>query len=567
MAREKKRLSICLPWLLGMMTSSVFVHLGIALFLAGLVYFGYGHWMMALVWFVNVLVFGMRVGVGLGITKESKRLVGLGLVIALLPVLVRLVLFVPDRIHGDDMVTAYFSAHYDWVEDNFFGAVPRDRGAWVSQFPSIYFVGQKLVFSGLGVGVWQTMVSTLPYVYFIGFSLYWLGMRLASKKVGIMAVGLYALFFPSLYLETVGLHFTMSVAMYSLLLVGLLEYFLSRKAGWAWISGMVAGFCYLAYTSSYIALLVAAGFFAGLYIVDKARKKIVVDGGRFILGFLIVWMPFGVFLLSNNYLVQRTDQVAFFEGEWSSAKSSEQSGDALKTLFMQHVHNSLRDVLVEPIEGHGGYNFGNQRMFTLVSMAFLVVGVMSVGYELWRKRISFWWVIILSVVISFFAVIFSIPPPAMHRFSLAFPLLSLIMAMGFYGLWSIKRWWVVGLVGLLFAGYGWGNVKAYISMAREEQLNDSVVVAQEVGTLCHDRVWYMAAYPNFALSKIMYVVSGGKRNEIRTDYHNNLIMSFNPDEKYCYLILFPEAFNQTFMNLDENGKIYQLTESFSLFKN
>lgn len=185
-----------------------------------------------------------------------------------------------------------------------------------------------------------------------------------------------------------------------------------------------------------------------------------------------------------------------------------------------------------------------------------------------EKEDFFWWVIIFSVLISFLAVIFSIPPPAMHRFSLAFPLLSLIMAMGFYGVWPIKRWWVVtGVVGLMFAGFGWGNVKAYIAMVREERLNDSMVVAREVGTLCHNRVWYMAAYPNFALSKIMYVVSGGKQNEIRTDYHNHLIMSFNPEEKYCYLILFPEAFDQTFMNLDENGKIYQLTESFSLFKN
>jgi hypothetical protein len=470
------------------------------------------------------------------------------------------------------MLTAYFSVHYDWVKDSFFGAVPVNRADWVSQFPSVYFAGQKLVFAVLGLGIYQTMVSTLPYVYITAWSLFVLGSSLLTKKLGLVAVILYAFFPPSLYLETIGLQFSMSTAIYSLLLVGLLGYWSTKRVVWAMLSGIVAGFAYLGYTSSYIALPVILGFFAVLIITQaKIRRKVVV-GGLIALGcFLITWLPFGVYILTNNYLVQRTNQVALLGGEWSADKDPKLLSAQRLQALGNHTINSVRSLVIDGIGGHGGYNFGQQRLLQPVGLGLLIIGLVTVCYLIVIKRQGFWGVILVSVLFAFAGVVFSIPPPAFHRFSLAFPLIILIMSAAFYFVMRlpINRYVGGAVIIIALITYGVTNLTVFQQMVKQEVPNDNILMAKMMNNYCgeKERRWYVAAFPGFALEKILYVLGGNQQRLIMTDYHVNLLKSFNRYEKYCYAILFPQEFNSKFYGLDVSGKIIPVGSSYSLFVN
>ena len=55
--------------------------------------------------------------------------------------------------------------------------------------------------------------------------------------------------------------------------------------------------------------------------------------------------------------------------------------------------------------------------------------------------------------------------------------------------------------------------------------------------------------------------------KIETDYHANLLKTFNRSEKYVYVILFPSEFNKKFQEADPNGRLFQFSERQSVFAN
>ena len=160
-----------------------------------------------------------------------------------LPALVRIADYRLDRIHGDDILTAYFSNAYDLRGTDFFAPVPRDPTAWVAQFPAPYFVLQKLFFLAFGATLLTIKLSVLPYVVAISALLYDLGRRLLDERAAVIAVLVYAVCGPALYLETLGLHFGSStVAFLAFLLLALRER-RDGRARHALLAGMAAGAC------------------------------------------------------------------------------------------------------------------------------------------------------------------------------------------------------------------------------------------------------------------------------------------------------------------------------------
>lgn len=550
---------------------TLIINLTVALGLALLVFLDYWHVWMLLVWLINLIVLFRMVIVCIEWTERRKRLLLQGLIVAFLPVIVRLWFYNPGRIHGDDMLTAYFSAHFNLVKDNFFGAVPTNQADWFSQFPTVYFVAQKITFKLIGVGLFQTLVSTLPYVYITGFSLYLLGTFLLKNQLGLLAVLLYSFFPPSLYLETIGLIFNMSPALYGLLLLSMVAHWGTRQKVWAMAIGIFTGFAYLGYIGAYIAMPIVVGYFVGLLIIKtKDRKRVFQQGILMFISFLIVWLPFGAYLLSNNYMVQRTNQVALVGGEWSPEKESSMLSPMAWQALKNHTINSLRALVIDNLAGGQGFNFGSQRFFQPISMALFIVGTISVLYIMVIKRQWIWLIILVSIMFSFCAIIFSIPPPSFHRFSLAFPLIALVMSAAFLPLVKTKGNKYLGfiLIVIVIGGYEAMNYSAFIRMVNREIPNDTVMIANEVINRCGQtgRKWYVAAFPGFALDRVLYVLDPIHRQAL-TDYHKNFINNFNRQEKYCYVVLFPQEFDKIFTDLDYSGKILTINKSYSLFMN
>jgi hypothetical protein len=237
-----------------------------------------------------------------------------------LPALVRCASFQVNRAHGDDLLTAYFSATYD-LGSNFFAPVPADSTQWVTQFPSPFFFFQKIFFLLFGESLMSIKFSVLPWVLVVSVFLFFVVRELLDERAATVALILYSFFWPSLYLETLGLHFVSSTAAFLAFFYVALRHFRTGCLRMTVVSGLLAGACCLFYTSSLIALPILTAFIV-------VRWLAVEEGGTLrsaVLAFtaaLAVIAPFVVQSFSSepNYFLRRIDQVSLLTGEWSGAK-------------------------------------------------------------------------------------------------------------------------------------------------------------------------------------------------------------------------------------------------------
>ena len=76
----------------------------------------------------------------------------------------------------------------------------------------------------------------------------------------------------------------------------------------------------------------------------------------------------------------------------------------------------------------------------------------------------------------------------------------------------------------------------------------------------------MVAFPSFALYKVYYFFDN--KREIKIDYHDSFLTNFNTKEKYVYIILFPDQFDEKFKKADPNGKLIRgVTTVYTIFAN
>jgi len=120
---------------------------------------------------------------------------------------------------------------------------------------------------------------------------------------------------------------------------------------------------------------------------------------------------------------------------------------------------------------------------------------------------------------------------------------------------------------LLYSGLVVSNVRhlnsAYTQDQKTREGLEDVKVINYIQEHYPDRKIYIAGFKTLALSRAYYFMEPGR--EILADYHRNLIYSFNPDEEYVYIILFPNEFNALFKALDPNAVlITDLSSKYSL---
>jgi hypothetical protein len=82
-----------------------------------------------------------------------------------------------------------------------------------------------------------------------------------------------------------------------------------------------------------------------------------------------------------------------------------------------------------------------------------------------------------------------------------------------------------------------------------------------------DRALYVAAFPSYAFEKYYYFAGRRPIRRVVTDYHAELLASFDPRRKYLYLVTLPVAFDSQFEDRDPRGRIIRFSSRFSLFFN
>jgi hypothetical protein len=78
---------------------------------------------------------------------------------------------------------------------------------------------------------------------------------------------------------------------------------------------------------------------------------------------------------------------------------------------------------------------------------------------------------------------------------------------------------------------------------------------------------YLAAFGGFGLEKVLYFVMRNRPPKILAEYHDNLLKTLNPDEKYVYVIIFPNDFDKKFQQADPNGVLFHFSQKTSVFAN
>lgn len=435
------------------------------------------------------------------------------------------------------------------------------------------FCTTKTIFSTFWRNLTYLKLSILPYVFIVSLMIFLIAKEIINEKTAVISVIIYSFFAPSLYLETLGLHFISSTAIFMVFFYFLLLSLKEKKHLHSILTGIFCGLSYLFYSSSYIALPILMLFFIIYLLLDKNRLLIIKNFLISVVGFLIVVTPFLSYMhaTQNYYFTQRINQVNLVSGEWSHQKDEIKKGISPLSIISKNLTISIKSLYSDGIGGHGGYDFNRLAFFDKITLFLFIYGIIGMLALCFRRKKLLSILLIISV--SYITgVVLTIPPPAYHRFSLAYPFLAIVISTPLYIVLIVKKINLkirVLMVLLVLFAYVIVNQLRLVETSKEDGVThhgkDYLMLAKQIDQEFYDRSIYVAAFPSFAFEKIFYFVNNNKK--LTTDYHNNLLAKFDPNEKYLYVIIFPDEFDKKFLEADKKGKIIKFSKKYSLFIN
>lgn len=525
-----------------------------------------------LLWLISLLFFllaGFK-NYHFSFKKIDWHFVTILIFVGIFPLGIRTLLFNLNRIHGDDIIGAYLVDTMKLSKFNFFSGFPQDMNEWESQFAPPFFLLQKIFFSIFDANLLNVKLSIFPYISIVSIMLFLITQELFGRKTAFMTVFIYSYLAINLYLETVGLWVVSGSAVFLVFFYFLIKSVKNNKTLYAIFTGIACGASYLFYFTAYIAFVVMGLVFFFYWL--RLKNNIIIR--NFFIGTfacLLVVSPFATYSVKfNNYLFQRADQVALLTGSWSSVPREIASGKNPFTFIRESVQTSILSFSQNDIGGHGGVNFGHLALFDQFTRYLLLFGFLVAVYLLLKEKRAELLLFFLVIVLSFFTMVFSIPPPSYHRFALALPFLCIFISLPFYLLFNIKKLpLLLRAVStcLIFAFFVTINQSYFFRAVVKEKYYEPLKVSEYINERFPNRNLYVAAYPGYGFEKTYYFSRGKSAKKIEVGYHDGYLQNFNRKEKYVYIILFPDVFNERFKGADPKGMIINLSQGFSLFVN
>jgi Dolichyl-phosphate-mannose-protein mannosyltransferase len=491
------------------------------------------------------------------------------LIAAALPVLVRIVNFDSNRMHTDEFMTGYFSATHDFAHLSFFGSIP-EYWEWQGQFPTPFFFLQRVFFTLFGESMLTVRLSVQIYVAIVSLMLFLIVREILDQKAALVAVVLYSFFAASIYLETLGLMFISSTAIFTVFFYFALREYRTEETFHAALAGMACGLCYLTYYTSYLAF----PLFVVVFAVQLLRRRNIAVLQNFAIalaGMLLVLAPFMAFgLRYGNYVAARTNQLGLLTGDWSPHREAIAAGTNPIPIVRDNLILSLKSFFQDGIGGGGGYDFGHQAFFGWFSLVLFLTGILA-GLVLLFRRSELLFVFLVIAATFFGFVVLVLPPPGYHRLSIAFPFMVILMTLPFSLLLSVRQLPVsirYALAGGLLLVFACVNERRLVEAIWLDKPAEELRLAKYLGRRYSGRSVYVAAYGGFGFAKVLYFFMKAPRpRRIETDYHNNFLKVFDRNEKYVYLITFPTEFEEKFQKADPNGRLFHFSRTWSVFAN
>ncbi len=491
----------------------------------------------------------------------------------LLPVALRVWQMFQPRYHLDEYISAHISANYQLLTDNFFGPFPQDKAQWVCQFPSPYFFLQKIFFLVFGANLLTVKLSVIPYLVLISWLLFLCLKIVFDQQTARISLIFYSFLAIAWYLESWGLHFMASTGCYLICFYLMARQIkkpsLAQQPKYAIWLGLGSAGCYFFYASSYLALPMAIAFYLLLSVIK--RKILLKPLLIMLLSFALTVSPFVTQMVKNQdyYLLGRFNQVKLVKGSWSGEKRPFfQAFSTIKTNFSQASQALLKD----NVGGGGGYSFAHLALFDPFTLSLLMLGWLSLSWVLKNKWLALF--IQAHLLLLFLtAMVLTIPPPAYHRFSLAFPFIVISLASLIYSLKQVIKQQTLRLIVLtsLTLVFCWQNYHRFQQAIAPELANQKLVkLAKLVKHLAgpnSGKKIYVAAFPGYAFEKFYYFAASGQPGKIKTDYHKTFLNQFPSQENYLFILAMPKTFLPQFQAQDPQAKVIRHSNDHFLFYN
>ncbi len=492
---------------------------------------------------------------------------------ALCPVAVRVLNMGIDplRTHQDEFVTGYFSATRDFAHESFFASIP-DRFEWMASFPRPFFLLQHWFFGLFGESAQTLRLSVQIYAAITAAALFLLVAELLDTKAAWAAVVLYSFMAISVYFETLGFCFVTSGAALTVFFLCATRAFRSGRLRDAALAGVACGFCYLVYYGSYVAYPLLAGFALLAPPSGKGRRAIrtflVASAGT-----LLVVAPFAAWdIASGDSYLRRFKQVVLTTGTWSPYRRAIREGAPAAPIVVQNVKTSLAAFVRDGGGGHGGYDFGRLAPFDRFSLALLLIGAAASLLLAIRRRENRELLLVLAVVLAaFFAgVALTIPPPAYHRFTVAFPFLAILMSVPFALLGrarSLSAAMRLSIASGLLILYASLNERRFVEAIVRDRPSDDLRAVSLLRQRFGDRDPVMALARYSDLDRTLYFYERPPRRPVPREFHRWLLRDIDPKRKYVYLTTLPDRWREPFARADPNGRMYRVSWLFGIFAN
>ncbi|MEI8346225.1 MAG: glycosyltransferase family 39 protein, partial [Pseudomonadota bacterium] len=392
---------------------------------------GFYHPWLIVLWIISWLVIFLP-GERIKISTSSffSKNMGLMLLATILPLLVRFFLINPDRLHGDEFVIAANSVDFDWARDNFFTSLPT-RWPWPGgQTPAIMYVLQKIFLKIFGEDFLGIKLSGLPYVFLTSVFLYLLAKNLFGRIAAFLTLWAYSFLAIILYFDLLGgEHHLLGPMMTLTALLWALERFYHHPSRrWAMLAGVITGWNYFYYYTSFMALPLAVLFIIAFNKIQNSSWHKTLK--NYFISFFLVFSPTLAQMIGERRLtlfLPRWDKIGLFNGEYSPL--AVQSSWVEKLIFpFKSLAIFLMSFFKKGLGGSSGFDFEHQAMLGPFTGLLFIMGLGILIYWIYQKRYPRLLLLLLfgAWLLEFPGVVLTIPVASYHRFVAVLPLMALM---------------------------------------------------------------------------------------------------------------------------------------------
>jgi hypothetical protein len=446
----------------------------------------------------------------------------------------------------DEFISAYTSFNLPALQAiNWFQGFP-NMNQWVSQFPILYFILQKPLLLLLGTSVEAIRISTWPYHIFTIIYLYLLTKHIfKNPSIAVISVLFYVFLAPTEYLESLGVHFISSTCFFLIAFYYLLITIETKSRVSSLLFGTFTALCYLTYASSYIALPV---FMVIIFIETIVRKNFhfysnLIPGFSFFLFILTPFVTYALFI--NNYFLERINEVSN-TSNYIDLMKHPLANHGFEIFYQQQIVPNITALYQNGLVGVNDYWFGHLAPFTVISLCLLLIGITISLTKTLKSKMIYFYPILITGLSFIFGMVLTNPPGALHRLSIAFPFIAIIITIPLIPLLNLKLKGKMALLNhclvlFIVCIFLISNINLGTTMVKNDatlsELTDSIYLTSYISAnVKKGSLIYIAAFPAYHLEKELffrlhsqYTLTTNYFSKLPYDSDNSLIIVQGPD--------------------------------------